>query len=444
MKRTTISILILLSLMGCSSLNESSYKEKVEQDLSELNLKEVKITNKKLTDLFENKELEYIIEQSLLKNPDVNSAIIALRISELQKRQALSEALPKVDASFSATNKENSGDSYSSSISVAWELDIWGKLTDATKIATKTLEYNQYELENIKSILVSDIIREWVSLNLYDKYIKIEENRIVSLEKSKLFIIQRYSKGIGNISDLDNIDRNIYSAKSKLESYITTRNQNQRALNVLIGDKNINNYLAKDEDFLNVFSTIDLLGLQNLSNRPDLQMAYNQIEINDLSTNIAYKNMLPSLSLSAAISDTAEKPLDSLLTSPLWSLLGQLTMPLFESGNLKAEAQIAELETEKAYLNYQQVLLNATKEVNDYVELERTLSVRQGHIEKSLELSIKIEQLDKDKYSKGLIKVSDYLTSQRSVYDLQEELNSIIKERIENRINLGLSLGLGV
>jgi outer membrane protein TolC len=54
-----------------------------------------------------------------------------------------------------------------------------------------------------------------------------------------------------------------------------------------------------------------------------------------------------------------------------------------------------------------------------------------------------IEILNLDKYTNGLITISEYLKSQRDVFSAEEQLNIIIKDRIKNRINLGIALGLG-
>lgn len=57
----------------------------------------------------------------------------------------------------------------------------------------------------------------------------------------------------------------------------------------------------------------------------DLQSAFYDIEAQAFKTKAAYKARLPSLSLKVALSDVADSPAEALLTSPLWSILGQLS-----------------------------------------------------------------------------------------------------------------------
>lgn len=443
MNKTYTYITISLIIAGCSSNGTVDYNNNIKDTIEKLNIEEMEVSSNKLVDLIDNNLLKNIIDLGLKKSPDMNNAELNLKIAQLNRNKEVGENLPNVNSNFKSNKTEGNKVSYQTDVTVSWELDLWNKISLANKLSDQYLEYSNYEYENVKSILIADIIRNWTDLNLYNKYIKIEEEKLKSLEKSHQFVIQRYSKGIGNLTDVDSIEKNIYTVKSNIEKYVYSKNESTRSLNVLIGSDDLSLYEVDDFNLINVFYPLDYSTKQNLQHRPDLKMAYKTIEMKDLSTRIAYKDMLPSFSLSASLSDSASNPIDSLLVSPIWNLLGQITMPLFNGSSLKNKAKISEMETEQAYWTYQKTLLNAVKEVNDYTELEKSLSIRENYLEKSLKLSKTIEKRDGDKYSKGLINISDYLSSQRSVYDFENQLATVKQERIKNRINLGLSLGLG-
>ena len=438
-----IVLLIGALLTGCSS-QSYDYESQIKNDLNKITLEESTITDKKISDLYKNEKLSALITDGLKNNPSVNQKLLSLQISKLEENVVVANSLPNIDASFSGNKEKDSDKKFSSSLSVSWELDVWNKLSDATDVSIKTLEINEYEVESVKSLLAANIIRKWLDLNLYNSYIEVESLKLESMEQSKTLITQRYSNGIGQITDLDDINRTIYNTKSLIETYKSNRNQNGRELAVLIGDTEISAYQINEAEFLKIFPSIEFLGKQNLENRPDLKMAYKQLEIKDLSSKIAYKNMLPSLSLSAALSVTSDKPLESLLTSPLWSVLGQLTMPIFNNGSLKSKASIADLEIEQAYWNYKEVLLNAVKEVDEAVEMERTYTITEENTKKSLALLIKIKNLNEDKYKSGIINISELLISKRAVFEEIRILNDIIVNKMKNRVNLAIALGLSV
>lgn len=112
---------------------------------------------------------------------------------------------------------------------------------------------------------------------------------------------------------------------------------------------------------------LPLAGLpeQTLERRPDLKSAYHRISARDYQTRVAYKALLPSIDLQTALLSTAASPSGILTTSPGWLLLGGLTAPLFNGGQLRSQAEIAKLETEQAYWQFRNTLLTAVQEVED-------------------------------------------------------------------------------
>jgi outer membrane protein TolC len=222
--------------------------------------------------------------------------------------------------------------------------------------------------------------------------------------------------------------------------------------NLAIEIRNLQLYLGKTDtlDFITNQSYPDVslnmsdLPQQNLQRRPDLKAAYLAIEAADLNTSVAYKDMLPSISLSATLSETAASPSAALFGSPIWSLLAQITQPLYQGGQLKAAAEIAKLKTAQAYQDYRDTLLTAVNEVENTLGQERVLSQQVRHINEALVSSQKnLTQYEK-KYRTGLVELNDLINAQTTAFDLEAQLDNLIYQHLSNRVDLGLALGLGV
>ncbi len=183
---------------------------------------------------------------------------------------------------------------------------------------------------------------------------------------------------------------------------------------------------------------------QTLQRRPDLQAAYFAIESDNLKTSVAYKDLLPTVSLEAALKDIGDSLESLLLTDPVWALLGQLTAPLFQGGKLRAEAEIAELTTAQSFEVYRETLLEAISEVENALSFEQSLTARQQHITSALSSARNSLERYQESYRSGLVDILDLLTVQEKTFDLAAQLDNLIYERLTNRIDLGLALGLGV
>lgn len=182
---------------------------------------------------------------------------------------------------------------------------------------------------------------------------------------------------------------------------------------------------------------------QTLQRRPDLKAAYLAIEAAGFRTQVAYKDMLPTLRLEAALTDGGPSLSDALLRDPVWSLLGQLSAPLFRGGELRAAAQAAELTTAQRYQAFRETLLTAVQEVEDAIDQETSLARQQDHLQEALASARRTLDQYRQKYRTGLVSLLDLLEVQQQLYDLQAQLDDLTYQRLDNRIGLGLALGLG-
>lgn len=267
----------------------------------------------------------------------------------------------------------------------------------------------------------------WLRLINLQRSVTIEKQRVDLLEKNEQWLVQRYRSGLGDLEGLDSAKSSANSARATLVATQESLQQQQRALNVLLGRSQGSTLIASD--YPEVLVPLTELPAQALQRRPDLRAAFLAIQADDFRTKVAYKDMLPSISLEAALSDTGTSPGEALLTNPVWSLLGQLTAPLFRGGELQANADAAELTTAQRYQAYRETLLIAAQEVEDSIGQESSLGKQQQY---------------QQKYRNGLVSVLDLLEVQQEAFDLASQLNDLTFQRLNNRITLGLALGLGI
>jgi len=322
-------------------------------------------------------------------------------------------------------------------------------IPELNKLIQEALENNpslQQTLMALKIIdtLAANIMRAWLKISLQKQFVDIERKRLAVLQNNETFILEKYRSGLGDLEDLDTAKTNSSSTLSTLAEYTETLEQNKRSLTLLLGQLGEQKSYNISEKFPKVLTPLATLPEQDLSRRPDLQSAFFKIEAEKYRTKAAYKALLPSISLELALSDSATSPSSALLTSPLWSILGQLSAPLFKGGYLRAQATIAELTTEKAYWNYQDTLLTAVNEVENALGQEKSLALQQKHLQDSYDSAVRSFANYQEKYREGLVDISDLISVQTDSFDVQESLVQVKYNRLVNRIDLGLALGLGV
>lgn len=448
LKRHGLVLLLITtcSLAACSNhpgyvahSTESSLKQYENWQYSQNNAKQVNY----LTDLVDIAGLESLIEQAYNNNPSFNQVHVALKLSYAQRNVASASRWFNVDAGFDAANSETDEAQYSSSIGVSWEVDIWQKIADNVASQDMNIASNQANYQSAKDALAASIIRSYINIILQQNLLDIEKHRLMVLESNEQNIVERYKYGLDDLEALDTAQTNTSSTRSIIASYEENIAQAKRNLTLLVGVDKLDNFDVAAR-LPSVSLPLSRLPKQDLARRPDLQSAYYDILSKRYLVDVAYKDLLPSITLSASLSDLAATPSEALLTSPVWSLLGNLSAPLFKGGELQAKIDIAKLNEEQSYWQYQETLLTAVNEVEETLGQEESLTKQQHYINIALRSAQRSYTSYLDKYQQGLVDILDLLTVQNKMYDLEAQLAQINYTLLINRINLGLALGLGV
>ena len=396
-----------------------------------------------LNELISDPELESLIEEALQANPNLQQTVLTLKILVAQRRQATADRLPQAQFDAGADKDEGDEERYSGLLSISWEVDLWKKLADSESAAVMDEAEQQALLEAARISLTAEVMKEWLGLISDRSTINIEKLRLENLEKNELYILQRYRSGIGTLKDLDSARTSTAVSRASLEGYRENLSQRQRTLKTLLGRIGSADFTAK-ASYPEVIPPLADLPDQTLQRRPDLQAAYFAIKAANLRTSVAYKDLLPSISLKAALEDIGDSPQSMLLRDPVWALLGQLTAPVFQGGKLKVAAEVAELKTAQSFEAYREILLEAINEVENALSLEQSITRQQNHISSALASARNSLERYQESYRSGLVDILDLLIVQEKTFDLASQLNTLIYERLTNRINLGLALGLGV
>ena len=454
--RYSVLAIMLSGLMGCATTSEADFStqateqqnESIQQLLDRVETageEQTQQTTNLITDLVNVPELEQYLTTAFSANPSLQQSIVALKIAYAQEGLSFADQLPTVNANFSGEKTEGNDESYNADVTVSWELDLWQRLADVSAASRKDVAASQASLQNATNLLAANIMRGWLEISVNQQLLDIEQRRLVILENNETLVLDRYQVGLGTLEELDNAKTSAASTRATVAQYQENLAQSKRSLLLLIGELNTKvTDVTVAQAFPDVLNPLENMSVQNLSGRPDLQQAFFNIEAESLRTDAAYKAMLPSFSLSASLKDMAETPSEALFANPLWSALGQVSAPLFQGGRLKTNAEIAELTTEQSYWAYQETLLTAVNEVENAIGQEGSLAEQQQHLQASLSSAKRSVVSYEEKYRQGLVDIFDLLTVQQQAYDVESQLTNTTYQRLLNRIDLGLALGLGV
>ena len=420
-----------------------------------------------LTDVIDIKELPHLagyIDEALSSNASLQQSLITLRKAQVAIDSAKADRNLNVDASFSASKSEttnssastssntnsstssnSSSPSYSASMNVSWELDLWQKISDGISAANLDAASARASYQSARDSLVANVVRSYIDVLTQQQLLNIEQSRLTVLENNEAVILKRYSTGLGSLDDLDTARTSSANTRATIAQYENALLTAKRTLAVLLGRQNQSlNELNTQVSFPDVLLPLTTLPKQDLARRPDLQAAFYALKATEFEVGVAYKALLPSISLSASLSDNASTPSQALFTNPLWSLLGQMTAPLFQGGALRAQVEDAKLTSANAWWQYRETLLTAVQETQNALDSETALSARISHTNVAIANAERSVSTIEGQYRQGLADILDLLSVYDTRFNLQAQAVELHAQKLQNRIDLGLALGLGV
>ena len=420
-----------------------------------------------LTDIIDIKELPHLagyIDEALSSNASLQQSLITLRKAQVAIDSAKADRNLNVDASISASKSEttnssastssntnsstssnSSSPSYSASMNVSWELDLWQKISDGISAANLDAASARASYQSARDSLVANVVRSYIDVLTQQQLLNIEQSRLTVLENNEAVILKRYSTGLGSLDDLDTARTSSANTRATIAQYENALLTAKRTLAVLLGRQNQSlNELNTQVNFPDVLLPLTTLPKQDLARRPDLQAAFYALKATEFEVDVAYKALLPSISLSASLSDNASTPSQALFTNPLWSLLGQMTAPLFHGGALRAQIEDAKLTSANAWWQYRETLLTAVQETQNALDSETALSARISHTNVALANAERSVSTIEGQYRQGLADILDLLSVYDTRFNLQAQAVELHAQKLQNRIDLGLALGLGV
>jgi NodT family efflux transporter outer membrane factor (OMF) lipoprotein len=395
----------------------------------------------------DNAQIQQLVNQALQENHQLRINAYNVDI----KKQALivsgSQLWPELDLSFtSGRNKSNTPTSYNNTnslnLNLSYEVDIWGKLSDAEREANLSFLAEKANYEQYRQKLVSDVVTSWFSVIEAEHLLALYQNQAKTSQHNLEIIEASYRSGLSNALDVYLSRNQLNNELSRVETQKASRTALVRKLERLVGGYPHGDLSVEAE--LPLLKSEIPLGLpsQLITRKPSLKASWYQLLAKDAKLAYAHKQRFPSIRLTGSIGNSQSDISDLLSGSSLaWSLLGNISAPLFNAGRLKAGEERARFELKQGEQQYLDSLYSAFNEVENAITLESTLK-SSYHTMLAAQQNAEIAQaLSFEQYQSGLVTYTTVLDAQSRSFEAQSTLIKLKNELIANRVNLHFSLG---
>lgn len=398
-------------------------------------------------ELFTDPNLQSLIEQGLQHNTDLGIARLQVKEAEAVLMNARLSYLPSLSLSPEGGISRYDGSTaktYNLAASASWELDIFGKTTNAKRGAREALEGSRDYAQAVQTQLIATIANSYYTLLMLDRQLEIGEQTLQSWSGSVRTLEALKKAGQTNDAAVLQARANRMQLEASVVSIRKSIAETENTLSALLAlpSQEIQRGTLEESVFPERLSTGVPLLL--LSNRPDVRQAEHNLAQSFYNTNAARAAFYPSLTLSGTVGWTNNG--GGMVMNPgkwLANAIGSLTQPLFNKGTNIANLRIAKARQEEAALRFRQSLQDAGKEVNNALSQWQAARQRIDIVTRqvaTLQEAVRKTELLMRHSSTNYLEV---LTAQQSLLNAEQTQAQDRFDEIQGVINLYHALGGG-
>lgn len=389
---TFILLWAVCLMTGCSIYKPYSRPEVQTEGLYR-DLEETKDTASIATlgwrNLFSDKNLQALIDKGLERNTDLRVAHTRVKAAEAVLMNARLSYLPSVvlapDGSISGTEGAKAIKTYNLAASASWEIDLFGKVTNAKREALAALEGSRAYRQAVETQLIATIANSYYMLLMLDRQLIISEQTLITWKETEHSIEALKRAGKSNDAAVLQAKANRLALEASVVSIRKSIRETENGLSALLADTShdIMRGALQKQQFPDTLSAG--LPVQLLANRPDVRQAEWNLAQAYYATNAARSAFYPSLTLSGSTGWTNN--VGGVVVNPgswLFSAVGSLMQPLFNKGTNIANLRQAKARQEEALLLFQQSLLDAGKEVNNALTRWQSAHIRMDYVNQQI------------------------------------------------------------
>lgn len=411
---------------------------------------------------FADPDLDRLVADALARNRDLAAAAARIDAAVAQARIAGADLSPQIGAGINATRGKNNfiglpipggegqvlsvtSQSFGANLSIAWEVDLWGRLRAQKATATSQIAASEADYAGAQLSLAAQTAKAWFAVLEARQQTELARSTLDSRRVSRARIERRYLLGTRPALELRFARTQEAAAEASLAFRSRQLDLALRQLDLLASRYPDAELEVKFDDNILPPPPPGIpagLPAELVARRPDLVAAEHRLRAAGFDIKRARASLYPRLTLTGS-TGTLSAEIEDLLDDDLsvWSLAGGLLQPIFQGGRLRGGVELSEARYREIAEGYVQQVLRAFGEVEFALAADRFLRAQERALEQAAEQSMASERLAQDRYDAGLQDYLSYLEAQRNAFLAQSELLTARRQRLDARVDLYLALG---
>ena len=431
----------LLLMVGCTSVGPDYEKPEVETPDAwhEAVQEEFKSGEPDLQTwwtVFGDDTLNSLIERSAANNLNLKTAVARIEQAAALRGVSASQYWPELATGAAATAfrtasattppaAERSDAMYRAGLTMAWELDLWGRIRRSVESSEASLQASVENYRDILVLLYADIAVNYINVRTLQERIRFAENNLEAQKRTLELTNNRFNSGLVPALDVSQSKLNLSRTQSLIPPLRQQLIEAINRLSVLMGEMPyaLQQELEKTQPIPSVSGEL-VVGVPAdlLRQRPDIRRAERELAAQNALIGAKKAELFPTLSLPGTL---AVESVDGNLFSggnTLYSFGPQIRWNIFSGGRIRNQINAEKAATKAALYTYEQTLLLALEEVEDSMSAFANEKDRIRSLEEAAASAEKSATLVTELYTSGLTDFQNVLSMEQAVLEQQDEL----------------------
>jgi NodT family efflux transporter outer membrane factor (OMF) lipoprotein len=326
-------------------------------------------------------------------------------------------------SALASTTGQNSGNNVSLAANASWEVDLWGRLSQASSGAQALLQASADDLAAARLSAQATLAQTYFSLRTAEAQQLLLERSVQAYQRSLDLTQARYSGGVAARTDVLQAQTQLKSAQAQAADLTAQRSQFEHAIAVLLGVAPSALTIERTAILMATLSAPESLPATLLERRPDIAAAQRRVAAAYAQIGVADAAFFPALTLSANAGHS-QSSLANLVSAPRlsWSLGASLAEAIFDGGQRRQASAQARAAADQATSAYRQTVLTALEEVENNLVLADQLQRETQFQEEALQAAQRNLEITLDQYRAGTVSYLNVVVAQTAALTSESSL----------------------
>ncbi len=409
--------------------------------------------------VFGDEMLNNLITKASTNNLDLKTAAARIEQAAALRGVSASQYWPDIVGGAAASavqtttantlpGADREGELYQAGLTMAWELDLWGRVRRSVESADASLQASVENYRDIMVVLYADIAANYIDVRTLQDRIAFAKNNLKAQLGTMELTQNRFDSGLVPALDVSQSQLNSSRTESAIPPLKQSLIEAINRLSVLTGDMPyaLLQELEAPQSIPSSTGTKIATGLpaELLRQRPDIRRAERELAAQNALIGATQAELYPTLTLPGSLALEAPSGGDFFSSdNVVYSFGPQLRWNIFNGRRIRSQIDAERAGTKAALHAYEQTILLALEEVEGSMAAYANENDRVESLETAEEAAQTSVNLVTELYKSGLTDFQNVLNMEQALLEQQDALATSRGRISLNLVGIYKALGGG-